>query len=137
MKFQITDTPDAVAVLVEQIENHLADASLPFAAVNAAMLCVEELVSNILKHGRIEGERPDIEVELRLEDAQMIIDISDNTMPFDPTATCTPSHIDAPLEERPIGGLGIHLVQKLADQMSYRRVNGRNHLRLIKRLPST
>jgi anti-sigma regulatory factor (Ser/Thr protein kinase) len=133
MKFQVADTPDAIAILIEQVESELMDAAIPFAAVHAAVLCIEELVVNILKHGKIEGKEPNIEVEVQLEDGRMVIDISDDTTPFDPTAAGPPQHIDAPLEDRPIGGLGIHLVQTLTNELSYKRVGQRNHLRLVKR----
>jgi anti-sigma regulatory factor (Ser/Thr protein kinase) len=42
--------------------------------------------------------------------------------------------LDAAAEERPIGGLGIHIVRALADQARYRREGGRNHLHLVRRI---
>ena len=137
MKYQVADTPDAVAILIEQVENDLMDAEVPFAAVNAAALCIEEHVVNILKHGKTEHKKPDIEIEVQLRDDRMIIDISDDTPPFDPTAADIPDHINAPIEERPIGGLGIHLVRTLTDEQRYERTSEHNQLRLVKRLTDT
>jgi len=137
MKFHAPDTLDAISVLLEQIEDALTAAEVPFAAIHAATLCIEELVVNILKHGRIEGKKPNIEIALHLEHGRIVIEITDDTNPFDPTTAAVPEHIDTPLEERPIGGLGIHLVKTLTDEMRYRRVGEHNHLRLVKRLEPT
>ncbi|MBK1649697.1 ATP-binding protein [Rhabdochromatium marinum] len=135
MKVHVSDTSDAVAQLIEQSESYLMEAGVPFAAVHAAILSLEEMVVNILKHGKLGDRSLDIEVALQLDAGCLMIDISDDGQPFDPTVAMPPDHIDAPLEDRPIGGLGIHLVKTLNDELIYRRSDGRNHLRMVKRLP--
>ena len=53
----------------------------------------------------------------------------DNGHPFDPTAVGAPD-IDAAVERRPIGGLGLHIIRTFADRMTYEFENGRNRLTL-------
>lgn len=62
----------------------------------------------------------------------LAVDIEDGGRPFDPTVSSAPD-TDAPLDSRPIGGLGIHLVKSLAASMDYRREQNRNHLRFTLR----
>jgi anti-sigma regulatory factor (Ser/Thr protein kinase) len=57
----------------------------------------------------------------------LIADVSDGGAPFDPLAQPAPD-IHAPIEERKVGGLGIHLLRTLMDAVEYRRADGRNHL---------
>jgi len=58
----------------------------------------------------------------------------DDAPPFDPLAFSTPD-LDVAGEERPIGGLGIHIVRSLVDQAHYHRDAGRNHLYLVRHIP--
>ena len=66
----------------------------------------------------------------------LTLTISDGGVPFDPTAK---AEVDTTLsaEERNIGGLGIHLIRKIMDAISYERTNDRNILTLVKHLPPT
>lgn len=59
--------------------------------------------------------------------------VCDDGVAFDPTAA---PEVDTtvPLAERPIGGLGIHMMRRLCDRLSYRREDGANCLELVKRL---
>jgi len=61
-----------------------------------------------------------------------VVEVSDNGKPFNPLDHPEPD-LNQPLEERPIGGLGIHLIRKFVDQLAYRRDAGRNILTLRKR----
>ena len=62
-----------------------------------------------------------------------MIEISDDGQPFNPLKDAPKPDLEAALEDRPIGGLGIHLVLTMMDEMHYRRENERNHLTLVKR----
>ena len=64
---------------------------------------------------------------------RLVLTFSDDGVPFDPIAAKTPD-TSAPLEQREIGGLGIHLVRNLIDEASYERKLGRNVLTLVKQL---
>lgn len=63
------------------------------------------------------------------------ITVTDDGIPFDPTQFAA-VNTSAPIRERPVGGLGIHMMRKLTDGMTYRRAEGRNCLELLKRFPA-
>ena len=135
MKFKLDEQADPVTRLVEQMEESLVAQSVPPQVVYAANLCVEELLVNSIKHGYGGTAAPDIEVDVQLTPAALIIEVSDGAPPFDPTSDSAAPDVDAELDDRPVGGLGIHLVKQMTDEMSYRRDNGRNRVRLVKKIP--
>ena len=95
-------------------------------------LVLEELVLNIIDYGFDDGKDDhELEVILMSEDDNLTIEITDDGIPFDPLHDAKIPDTDAPLEERPIGGLGVHLVRTMMDEVSYRREDGKNHLTLV------
>jgi len=96
-------------------------------------LILEEMVTNILKYGGLPKDAEACSIELALKDSHIEIRISDNGTPFDPLHL--PEVNTALLiEERPIGGLGIHFVKKLTSSQSYEYRDGKNILTLTKEL---
>lgn len=96
------------------------------------VLAVDEAASNIILHGysRAPGI---IEVLIECQEGVMKVRLRDQAPPFDPTSAAPPN-LDLPLEERPLGGLGIHLMRKLTDRIEYTRSpDGANLLTLYKR----
>jgi anti-sigma regulatory factor (Ser/Thr protein kinase) len=96
-------------------------------------VAVEELVSNVIRHGGRPGVRPRITVAVALTSEALRVTVADNAPAFNPLTLPAPD-LTQPLEERAIGGLGIHFVKSLMDRVQYRRQRGRNHVRLTKRL---
>lgn len=92
------------------------------------VLAVDEIVANIIIHGYEEaGRHGDIEVVADLDVERLRIDLYDRGIPFDPNGHKTPDHLNQPLENRPIGGLGVHLAREGTDDFQYEFVDGRNH----------
>jgi anti-sigma regulatory factor (Ser/Thr protein kinase) len=96
-------------------------------------LIVDELISNIVSYAYQDDGEHDIEIELGLADNRLSLAITDDGVPFDPSAKDSPDTA-APLEARPLGGLGIHLVKKIADDLSYQRRAGKNVVTAVKRV---
>ncbi len=95
-------------------------------------LVLEEVGLNILTHGAAGSNRlPEIEIVLTSEDDSLTIEVSDDGYPFNPLHEATQPDVDALLDERPIGGLGIHLVRTLMDDLSYQRKDGKNRLTMV------
>ena len=95
-------------------------------------LVLEEIGTNIIKYGQ-DGEREtDISITLTSDSKSLTMEIADSGKPFDPFADAPPPDLDSAVPERPIGGLGIYLVQKLMDEASYRREDGMNKVTLVK-----
>jgi PAS domain S-box-containing protein len=89
----------------------------------------DELLSNIVKYGYPDGGAHLIDCEIRREGNAIRAVISDDGTPFDPTDAPEPDTA-LPLEERALGGLGIHLVRQMFDGVRYQRQSGRNVLTL-------
>lgn len=100
-------------------------------------LALEEIVTNVMLYaypGRNDGK---VYVEYMsvesAEDRQLVFTVSDSGIPFDPTQKAD-ADISLSAEEREIGGLGIHLVRQLMDEIRYEHVDDKNILTLIKHI---
>lgn len=93
-------------------------------------LVLDELSVNVVSYGSGASE---IEVSLASDADEVRLEIADDGQPFDPLNEASEPDIEAPLEERPIGGLGIYLVREMMDELYYSRENGRNRLAMVKR----
>ena len=97
-------------------------------------LVLEELGLNILTHGGEGHDRgPEIDIILKSEDDSLTIEVSDDGHPFNPLEDAEDPNIDSLLVERQIGGLGVHLVRTLMDDLWYERTEGKNHLKMVTR----
>ncbi|MBC7811803.1 MAG: ATP-binding protein [Burkholderiales bacterium] len=95
------------------------------------LIAVDEMVTNVIVHG-YDGQTGMIELEVSRVDQAIIIAVRDDATPFDPTLVPAPD-LTIPLEQRPLGGLGIHLTRELTDDFSYRRLpSGGNEVTLTK-----
>lgn len=95
-------------------------------------LSVEEAVENIVRYAYENGSGY-LEASTAQEDNMLVITLKDAGTPFDPLAKPDPD-INAELEDRQIGGLGIFLCKQLMDGIYYQFVDGCNLLTLKKRL---
>ncbi|SPQ00470.1 Anti-sigma regulatory factor [Candidatus Sulfobium mesophilum] len=101
----------------------------------AVELATEEAVVNVFKYAYPHGEG---KVRLRCvgEGDRFVIEVTDWGIPFDATAQPDPD-VTGPLEKRSVGGLGIHLMRNMTDEISYKREDGQNILSLFIRKDGT
>lgn len=85
-----------------------------------AELAFEEIVSNIIRHGRPDAGSHHIDVILACEPSLVVLTFEDDGVPFDPLARPTPT-LPSSLEEAPLGGLGLLLLRKASTQLRYER----------------
>jgi len=103
------------------------------AAVEETLLAVDEAISNIVHHGYRGRQEGRIEITVERDGADLVIRLYDDAPPFDPT-TVEPPDLTLPLEQRPVGGLGIHLMRQNMDRISHGVTEqGGNELTLVKR----
>lgn len=95
-------------------------------------LAVDEACTNIIEHGYGPGAAGEIEVEFEADGDAIRVAITDTGRPFDPAGYPSPD-LGAGAE-RPIGGLGIHLMRSSVDEVRYRPGPAGNRLELVKRL---
>ena len=97
-------------------------------------LALEEWVANVINYAYPKGMRGHVEVTADVSDDVLTLVIKDHGVAFDPTQHAE-ADIDAELEDRPIGGLGIHLVRTIMDIVEYQRTaDGYNRITLTKAL---
>lgn len=107
------------------LDAYADEADLPARVAFNVSLAVDEFVSNAINHGYADGRRGEIAVSLAREGERLTLVIRDDGDAFDPFTAPTPD-LDATIEERRIGGLGVHLVRRFAGGFAYAREDGRN-----------
>ena len=104
------------------------------------VLVVDEAVTNIMVHGysQVQSTAPgNIQITIEPVAGGLAVTIQDDAPWFDPTTYPAPDFTQ-PLELRKRGGLGIHLVRQLTEELEYQAVpTGGNQLRMVKRFPAT
>ena len=109
---------------------------VPAAAEFHANLALEEIVSNIIHYGWKDGAEHEIRVRLSRMKDEIRIEVEDDAVPFNPLEAPAVD-VNLPLEERPVGGLGIHLVRQIMDSLEYRRLEGKNFFIMHKKITGT
>ena len=133
-ELNLTATLDHLEQVLGFVEEHLERYDCPPAAQMQVVLAVEEIFVNIASYAYSPEVGPaTIQVEVHEEPLEVVITFMDNGKPYDPLATADPD-TTLPLEEREEGGLGIFLVKQTMDDVHYEYKEGRNILRIIKRL---
>lgn len=114
------------------LDGHLEEADCPMKSMMQLDIAVEELYVNIASYAYTPIPGP-AEIRLEIEEGPTAaVTFIDQGVPYDPTAKEDPD-VSAPVEERQIGGLGIFMVKKSMDDMTYERVDGKNILTIRKK----
>ncbi len=122
---------DEIARLHLAVERFGIDHRVTVETIDDINIALDELVTNVIRYAHNDGARHEIGVVLALETGRIAIEIADDGGPFNPLDRKTPD-TGAALEDRPIGGLGIHFVRELMDEVTYRRDGHLNIVRLVK-----
>ncbi len=93
-------------------------------------LVLEELGLNVIKYAYDEGTH-EFDITLISEADVLTIEITDDGRPFNPLVDGREPDTGAAIEDRPIGGLGIHLVREMTEDLQYRREHSRNHSTMV------
>jgi Anti-sigma regulatory factor (Ser/Thr protein kinase) len=133
MRLKIRNDLEEMARLREAVVGFAQENSLSEDIVFTLDLCLEELVTNVIFYGYEDQKEHLIDVSLNLVDGVLILQIIDDGKEFDPTDLPAPN-LDIPLEERKIGGLGVHLVRNYVDSMEYKRDGRQNELIIRKKV---
>lgn len=103
------------------------------AAIYHIRLAFDEFLTNIISYGFSDGEPHKIAASIDLDGDTLAAEIIDDGIAFNPLDRPSPDTTKS-VEEREIGGLGIHFIRRLMDKVEYCRADGRNHLKMIKKL---
>lgn len=102
---------------------------------DAIHIVVDEILSNSIRHGLGGAASHAIALMLDLSDSEIVLQIEDDGVAYDPTHAPTPA-LAGTLDERTEGGLGLPFVRALTDTFEYQRIDGRNRLVLRRRIRS-
>ena len=129
--FELTE-PKELASVLDALTSAVSEGTESKDLAGEMRLIAEEVLTNVLKYAYpVSGPRG-AKVALSVDTKEVCLEIRDQGWPFDPLAQ-PPPKLDAPIEEREEGGLGIHLIKSLADGAAYAREGETNVLRITKR----
>ena len=129
----LTNNIEDVPKLAEFVDVVCEAVGFDMSTTMSMNLAMEEAVVNVMNYAYPAGVQGNVNISAEANDERLKFVISDTGKPFDPT---TKSEVDTTLsaEDRPIGGLGIHLVRQIMDSINYERTDGKNVLTLRKKL---
>lgn len=129
----LSNNIDEVPQLAEFVDEFCETIGVDMSIAMSLNLALEEAVVNVMEYAYPAGTKGNVNIEAKANDQRLKFVITDWGTPFDPTAK---TEVDTTLsaEERPIGGLGIHLVRQIMDSINYERTDGKNVLTLRKKL---
>ncbi len=116
---------------IEQFESFGIEYNIPNAIIQKFNIAFDELLNNIISYGYNDEREHTIEVEIELRGERLIIILTDDGVPFNPFKKDPPDTMLS-VEERGIGGLGIHIVKSLMDEYDYKRNVDKNIITLVK-----
>jgi serine/threonine-protein kinase RsbW len=111
--------------LAEAVNAFLHRQEVSCEVIDIVHLALDELVANVIRWGHDDGQEHSVRVQASVDATWVRVVIEDDGRPFNPLSIPPPDVLLAP-EHRNEGGLGIHLVRTMADEMTYERVGGRN-----------
>ena len=124
---------ESLATADKAVGDFAESMSWPDEATFKVKLVLEEILMNVISYGGDSSHKPRITLHLSQQNDLLSMEISDDGIAYDPL-TAPPPDLESDLDDRPIGGLGVHLVRELMDSVSYRFKDGRNHLLVTKTL---
>ncbi len=133
MQIQLLNRLDELERLAAAMDQLGKDWGIPANYIMELNLAVEELFTNIVFYAYDDQEQHEIEILFEHpETGCVLITLSDDGKAFNPLENPTGDNLVKSLEEREIGGLGIHLVRKMVSHIEYKRIDGRNILLLTR-----
>lgn len=121
-----------IARAAQAVEHFGAANGLPADVVFKVNLALDEVVTNVISHGYQDQNDHQIDITLTLDGGEVVVRVEDDGRAYNPLDAPRPD-LEADIDARPIGGLGVHIVRTLMDGLEYRREGGRNVLIMRKR----
>jgi len=132
--FELKSKLSELNTLCRHLEDCGSVMELPQKCLFEINLGLDELFTNIISYGFEDEAEHQIKFSLAKDEQTLVVQVEDDGKPFNPLEAASPAVPDDPddLDSINIGGLGIHLVKKIMDEIDYQRVKGRNRLILKK-----
>jgi anti-sigma regulatory factor (Ser/Thr protein kinase) len=123
----------AIGAFAERVEAFCEAGDVAPALIFQLNLAIDELATNVIFYGWDDPGPHELRIRLSRTADRLSLLLEDDGRPFNPLENTTPD-VTMDVEDRPIGGLGIHFVRKFATALAYERVDGHNRLTIEKRL---
>ena len=124
-----------LARIAEEIEAHGVSHGWPAKWILNLNISLDELITNIVSYGYRDNDEHEIRVILTDRSGSLVTVLEDDGIPFDPFTEAPKPDLDADVEERRIGGLGVYFVKTLMDEATYERFDTGNRITLVQRSP--
>ncbi|UCH83711.1 MAG: ATP-binding protein [Candidatus Latescibacterota bacterium] len=132
MEKEFSRNLDALSDIVEFTDRFLADRNVDESAGWSINLAIEELFTNMVRHNT--GAGKPIRIGLNLEDSRLVVQLVDDDVdPFDPSSV-PEVNVDEGIDDRAVGGLGLHLVKSIVDKITYEYENRQMKVTIVKNL---
>ena len=133
LSIQLQNRFSELSRLKDALHNYCEFREIPSNIVFAITLSLDEVITNVISYGYDDHDEHHINVTLRSGKVVIEISVEDDGKPFNPLEFKTPD-LKCPIDERPMGGLGIYLVKTYMNELEYKRVGGKNRLVMRKNL---
>lgn len=130
LDYQMPARLEEIEKLANAVNKVLPDRDLAF----SANLCLEELIANTILHGLKGADNRFIHVQMSISNEWLEILLKDDAPQFDPFKKAPRPNLNLDINKRPIGGLGVHMVKKLMDDVQAYYDGTGNLIILLKRL---
>ncbi len=121
-----------LARIADEIKTHGKKLNWPNEWIFNVNLSLDELITNIINYGYVAGkDTKNIQLTLSVNQENLVVELVDDGVEFDPFSEAPEPETSAPLDERKIGGLGIFFVKSLVSETRYERKGGKNHTILV------
>ena len=124
---------DTIPQLNEYIDCICEENGIDMEIAMSLNLAIEEAVVNVMSYAYPDGAQGEVKIESAVDPNQITFVITDNGIPFDPTAK-EDANPDINPMERDIGGMGIYIVKNIMNEVSYQRLEGKNLLTMTKEI---
>ncbi len=121
--------------LAEDLESFGEEAEVHPMLVHTFNLCLDEILTNIISYGFEDEDQHEVVLEIEAVGDKVKAVISDDGKAFNPLVEAKDPDLDAVIEDREIGGLGVFFLKQMMDKLDYCREGGRNILTMEKTLP--
>ena len=124
-----------LARIAKAIEAHGESRGWPVKWILNLNLSLDELITNTVSYGYQDTDEHEIRVTLADQSGSLVVVLEDDGIAFDPFTAAPAPDLEASVEERRIGGLGVYFVKTLMDEATYQRLDSHNRITLIQRTP--
>jgi anti-sigma regulatory factor (Ser/Thr protein kinase) len=131
--FELKSSLSELDTLCQNLEKFGKKIGLSKKSIFEINLALDELFTNIISYGYDDHDDHMIKITIAPQKQEVCLCIEDDGVPFNP-ADFEPPDIAASVEKCKIGGLGIHIIKKLMDEICYQRCGSKNVLTLKKRI---